>query len=168
MRVLARSTFAAIALASVVALGGCSAIQGLIGGGETVARDSDTQEVTEGGTADVFTLKVGDCLQEATSEEVSQVEAVPCSDPHDDEIYYEFTMADGEFPGEEAIYTAADEQCLPQFDTFVGLAYDQSVLDWYPYVPTEGSWTEGGDRVVQCVIYEPNVRTTGSLAGVAR
>ncbi|MFG6446520.1 septum formation family protein [Microbacterium sp. P07] len=168
MRVLARSTFAAIALASVVALGGCSAIQGLIGGGDPVARDAETQEVTEAGTADVFSLQVGDCMDEPDAEEVTEVPAVPCSEPHDDEIYYEFTMPDGEFPGEEAITAAADAECAPQFDTFVGLAYAESVLDWYPYTPTEGSWTEGGDRVVQCVIYEPNVRTVGSLEGVAR
>lgn len=164
---LARSSFAVVALASVIALGGCSAIQGLFAG-ESVARDSETQEITEAGTADVFQLNVGDCMNSVDAEEVSEVPAVPCGDPHDDEIYYEFTLPDGEFPGNDAIYEAADAECLPQFETFVGLAYEESVFDYYPYVPTEGSWNGANDRVVQCVIYEDGVRTVGSLAGVAR
>lgn len=170
MRMRVRSTFAAVALLSVVALGGCSAIQGLVGGGETVARDSDTQEVTEAGTADVFSLRVGDCFDDADtdSEEISSVAAVPCAEPHDNEIYYEFTMPEGEYPGDEAINAAADEQCALQFDTFVGLAYAESVLDFFTVTPTEGSWTGADDRVVQCAIYEPSVRVEGSLAGVAR
>jgi hypothetical protein len=167
MRMLARSSFAVIALASVLTLGGCSAISGLFGG-ETVARDSETQEITEAGTADVFQLKVGDCLNDVDAEEVTEVPAVPCDQPHDNEIYYEFSMPDGEFPGNDGTMAAAEEECGPQFDTFVGLAYEESVLDWFPYTPTELSWTEAGDRVVQCVIFEPDVRTSGSLAGVAR
>jgi hypothetical protein len=167
MRMLARSSFAVVAVASVLALGGCSAIQGIFGG-ETVARDSETQEITEAGTADVFALNVGDCINDVDAEEVTEVPAVPCDEPHDNEIYYEFSMPDGEFPGDEATMAAAEEQCAPEFDKFVGLAYEESVLDWFPYTPTEGSWTEGGDRLVQCVIYEPQVRTSGSLAGVAR
>ncbi|MFG6503080.1 septum formation family protein [Microbacterium sp. P05] len=171
MRTLTRSSIAAAALLSVIALGGCSAIQGLIGGGgETVARDADTQEVTEGGTADVFTLRVGDCFDDtsADAKEISEVPAVPCDQPHDNEIYHEFTMPDGDFPGQEALDAAADEECAAEFDTFVGIAYADSVLDWAPFQPTEGSWTQLDDRVVQCIIYEYGVRVEGSLAGVAR
>jgi hypothetical protein len=142
-------------------------LQGVFGG-ETVARDSDTQEVTEAGTADVFTLRVGDCFDTVDSEEVTEVPAVPCGEPHDDEIYYEFTMPDGDYPGQDAIDAEAEAECGPQFDTFVGLAYADSVLDWYPLTPTEAGWNELEDRVVQCVIYEPSVRVEGSLAGVAR
>lgn len=167
MRVLARSTFAVVCLVSVIALGGCSAIQSLLGG-ETVARDADTQEVIEAGQADVFSLKVGDCFDDVNADEVTEVPAVPCGDPHDNEIYFEFTMPDGDYPGEDAVNAAADEQCAPQFDAFVGIAYADSVLDWFPFTPTEGSWTSGGDRVVQCVVWEPNTRVSGSLAGAAR
>lgn len=167
MRVLARSTFAAIAVASIAALGGCSALQGLIGAAEPVARDAETQEVVEGGQADVFTLKVGDCFDDVTEDEVYEVPAVPCGDPHDNEIYYEFTMPDGEYPGDDVITAAADAECRPQFEAFVGMAYAESVLDWFPFTPTEGSWSNG-DRVVQCAVYEPGARVSGSLAGVAR
>jgi hypothetical protein len=169
MRVLARSTFAAVALLSVITLGGCSAIQGLLGG-ETVARDADTQEVTEAGTADVFSLKVGDCFDDETgaTEEVSSVPAVPCAEAHDNEIYYEFSLPDGEFPGADAIDAAVTEECIPQFDTFVGLAYEESELEFFPFTPTEEGWNAASDRVVQCVIYEAGVRVEGSLAGVAR
>lgn len=169
MRAMTRTSFVSIALLAAVSLSGCSLLQGS-GGGETVARDAETQEITEAGTADVFKLKVGDCFDDGdlTGQEVSDVAAVPCAQPHDNEVYYEFTMSGEEWPGEEAIGAAVDEQCAPQFDTFVGLSFEESVLKWFPLTPTEGSWTQLNDRVVQCVVYENGVRVEGTLAGAAR
>lgn len=152
-------------------LGGCSAIQGLIGGGQNVTRDAESQEVTEAGTADVFTMQVGDCFDDDPSagEEVGDVPAVPCAEPHDNEVYYEFSMTGDEWPGDDAITAEAEAQCTPAFEEFVGIAYADSVLDWFPFTPTEGSWTELGDRVVQCAVYDASyAKVEGSLAGVAR
>jgi hypothetical protein len=148
-------------------LGGCSAIEGLFGG-PNVSRDAESQEVVEAGTADVFTMRVGDCFDDVAADEVSDVPAVPCGEPHDNEVYYEFSMTGDEWPGQEAIDAEAQAQCGPQFDTFVGLSYEESVLNWFPFTPTQGSWDEMGDRVVQCVVYEPDTKVQGSLAGVAR
>jgi hypothetical protein len=153
-----------------LALGGCSTIQSLIGGGQNVTRDAESQEVTEAGTADVFTLQVGDCFDdEGGAEEVMDVPAVPCAEPHDNEVYYEFSLAGDEFPGEDAIRAEAEAECTPAFEEFVGMAYADSALDWFPFYPTEGSWNEMGDRVVQCAIYDGSLaKVQGSLAGVAR
>jgi hypothetical protein len=61
---------------------------------------------------------------------------------------------------------AADTGCLPEFDRFVGLAYDASTLDYYAYRPSEESWA-GGDRVISCVIWDPAGQVAGSLQGAA-
>lgn len=75
---IARTTrLVAVPIAALLALtlGGCSAITDLLGG-QNVTRDSDTQEVTEAGDADVFSLQRGDCFNDESASEVSEVPAV--------------------------------------------------------------------------------------------
>ena len=163
-----------IAIAMIIGLSGCSAIQSLLPDSET--RDEETGEITEGGTTDVFTLSVGDCLNDESlasvegdeSTEVTEVPTVPCDEPHDFEVYQNFTVPEAaEYPGEEAVTASADAQCLPEFETFVGVAYEDSVLTASYYYPTEASWADG-DRTINCLIIDEAGKTTGSLAGAAR
>lgn len=169
MRMRTRTAVVGAIVVVGLALGGCSALDGIFGGGQSVTRDAQSQEVTEGGTADVFTLQVGDCFDDqGSSEEVSDVPAVPCAEPHDNEVYHEFTLTGDEFPGEEALLAEADAECTPAFEAFAGIAYADSTLDWFPLYPTEGSWNELDDRVVQCAIYDASLaKVEGSLAGAA-
>ena len=42
------------------------------------------------------------------------------------------------------------------------------MLGYYPFTPTAESWATG-DRLVSCVVYDPDVETTvGTLQGAAR
>lgn len=160
----------AVAAAGVLAasLSGCSVLEGVLGSGEKPVRDAETQEITEAGQADVFSIKVGDCLNEASGDTVSDVPVVPCAEPHDEEAYFEGTLEGEEFPGDEQVQIKADEICYGAFEPFAGISYEESELDYYPYTPTEIGWNEAGDRVVSCIIYDPAAQTTGSLAGAAR
>ncbi|XBH20833.1 septum formation family protein [Jonesiaceae bacterium BS-20] len=132
-------------------------------------RDADTNEITEAqDRADVFEMRVGDCLKtSALGDEVASVPVVPCSEEHEDEIYFSFEIPDGDFPGDAEIDAAAETTCTREFSNFVGTAYEASTLDWSPFTPSAGSWSEG-DREVLCVAFDPDGLTTGSLAGAAR
>lgn len=164
----ARIALIAAAASIGLALSGCSAIEGLLPK-EQAQRDDETQEIVEGGQADVFTIAVGDCLNEVTDAEVSEVPTVPCSEPHDEEVYFDFQLEGDEWPGDEAILTESQTRCAAEFETFVGFPYADSTLDFYPYTPTEAGWNEINDRTVSCVIYEVSgEQITGSLAGAAR
>lgn len=161
----------ALALAS--SLGGCAVIDQVFGGGPD--RDEETGQVTEGGDVDVFQLEVGDCLNLDDSGELSSAAVVPCTEPHTEEIFHEFSLPDGEWPGKEAIDTAADEGCYEAFAGFLGKAYEDSVLEYVFLAPLEGGWNDPNvkDRLVQCVIYEPGdggaaKPVEGSLKGAAR
>ncbi|MCI0425566.1 MAG: septum formation family protein, partial [Actinobacteria bacterium] len=74
----------------------------------------------------VFTLEPGTCFDdvdaffEEDSEGVSDVPTVDCEDPHDNEVYATFDVADGEFPGVDALVAEADERCLDVFEDYVG------------------------------------------------
>ncbi|MFT4259049.1 septum formation family protein [Microbacterium sp.] len=152
------------AVALSIALTGCSTISSLLGGGGDATRDEETGEVTEGANIDIFSLKVGDCKMESSSGLVSDTDVVPCSEPHDEEVYYEIKMEDGEF-SEDAIDAASEECGGEPFTTFIGIDYNSSSLEVYPLVPTQETWDELNDRIIQCIVYNPAGPTTGSLQG---
>jgi hypothetical protein len=132
-------------------------------------RDGEPGQSAESGDVDVFDLDVGDCLADFKDATVwSSIEASPCSEPHSDEIYAKGEIPDSdEYPGKQAIETAAQDICLSHYEAFVGLAYDDSVLDIGYLTPTEDSWTEG-DRTVLCTVFDPLDEVTGSLRGAKR
>lgn len=134
-------------------------------------RDDSGAIVETAEAADIFSIGVGDCTNDpddAATEEVQSVEAVPCDGPHDNEAYYAEDLPDGEFPGDDAVSTAADEICLTQFEPFVGLSYEESRLAFFPFRPTQESWEQADDREVLCMVYdaagEPLVGTAAGLA----
>jgi len=175
-----RKTFTRAALATGAALFatatlvGCTAVGDLLEG-DGAQRDEETNEVTEEGTDSVFDISLGDCLLEPDGEQISDVTVVPCSEAHDYELYYEFDLAEGEFPGDEAVSEQAAAECEAQFQTFAGIAFQDSASLWYNFFsPTQGSWSDG-DRLIQCLIYEASddqgqeiIQVTGSLEGAAR
>jgi hypothetical protein len=116
----------------------------------------------------MFDLGVGDCLTEVQAgEEIVNVQTVPCSEPHSAEIYAVVTLPEGDFPGDEAIDTQAEDVCVGEFEGFVGLPYAESVLEFNYAVPVEESWA-AGERGVACVVYDPDGDTTGTLADANR
>ena len=117
----------------------------------------------------VFDLEVGDCLTEvqAIEEEILSVETVPCSEPHSEEIYAVVTLPEGDFPGDEAIVTQAEDVCVGEFEGFVGLSYAESVLEFNYAWPLEEGW-DAGERGVVCSVSDPDGDTTGTLADANR
>jgi hypothetical protein len=156
-------TFAGIGAASV-ALAGCS----LLGGAGNTGAEPDA----DGEEAGVFTIQVGDCLNGHVEGEVSTVERIDCAEPHDSEAYASVLLDDGEYPGDDAVVEQADEACFDEFETFVGLSYDDSVLTFSYYYPTPESW-DSGDREVVCLILDVNddgntVKSEGTLKNANR
>lgn len=131
---------------------GCSAF----GSGPT--RD-DSGQVVEAGELEPFDLRIGDCFNNAGTEGaggeeegVDTVMVVPCSELHDYEVYHTFDLADGEYPGVDAIEGAWTGGCLAEFELFVGTSFDQSIFEISAIYPTEATWNEVGDREVICSV----------------
>lgn len=147
--------------AAVVALSGCS----LLGNVTNNPIDLDPSDGTD---TDVFTIKVGDCLNDGgSSGEVSSVPTIDCAEPHDSEAYASIMIPDGDYPGEDAVLTQADTECAAEFASYVGIAYEESTLGFAYYYPTAQSW-ESGDREILCLVYDPAGQVTGSLEGAAK
>ena len=154
-RLIATSSATAFALA----LSAC-------GGGTSTADETtrnDNGDVVEGGDLGVFTMSLGDCVQDSLSSEVQSLEAVPCAEEHDLEVFALFDMPDGDFPGDAAVDAAAEAGCLERFEGYVGIAYEQSVYAYTYLTPLETGWNEIDDREIVCLLGridgEPNIGT---------
>lgn len=142
----------------------------LLGCTDEPKRDEETGELAEPVEVDVSILAVGDCVADAPpedGEEISSIEAMPCSEPHGDEVFATTTVPDGDYPGQNAVYTQAREECTAMFEDFVGLPYEESVLDISFFGPTEESWA-AGSREILCTVYDPAGETTGTLRNTNR
>lgn len=145
----------------VAGLGACSGDDD-----DADAQRDESGEVTEGGDADVFEVGVGDCMGgDAPQGNVTSVQATPCEQPHESEIYFSHTIPGDTFPTD--MTTIAEEQCMPAFQEFIGMPYEQSVIEVTTLEPTAESWS-GGDRELLCVAVDPAGNVTGSLQGANR
>ena len=153
--------FTALITVLVLALAACSS--------DEPSRDA-SGSIDETGDASVFSLQVGDCFNDeaAVGDVITDVPVVPCEDPHDNEIFFEFEMTDAVFPGNDAAIESSALRCLEQFQPFVGTDYLESELEIFPITPTAQSWGEG-DRVVYCVLYALDLsKLEGSMRGSNR
>ena len=128
--------------------------------------------IDRAGSLDAFSIRVGDCYNQGTStsedgsSEISTVDAVPCSEPHDNEVYAVFDVDVEEFPGREGMYELAVSECVARFDDFVGMAYQDSILDVNPLYPTLDGWNSIGDREVICSVFHmEDERLEGTAEG---
>jgi hypothetical protein len=163
---VARTFRAAAAVSAVtvaVLLGGCSGDDG------EPRRDASGNVTETAGAADVFDVRVGDCLGDfGDSEQVSDVAVVPCEDEHAQEVYATAQVPDGgDLPSDDDLQAQAQETCTTQFQAYVGLAYEESALDFTWLQPTAESWDQG-DRELVCLVYDPAGPVTGSLQGANR
>jgi len=134
-------------------------------------RDSSGAIVGEG-SLDAFQMRVGDCFDDGSAfaeenAEIGNVPGVPCSKPHDNEVYAVFDISAPSFPGEQ-IGDMAHEGCLERFESFVGRDYDSSSLDIATLYPSRESWSAQNDREVVCAVYDIDLaKLTGSVKGLA-
>ena len=150
---------------AALALSGCSLLGNL---SNAAPRDASGTPTAGNSDADVFSIKVGDCLDDASSTgTVTTAPITPCTKPHDSEAYKSVQMTDGSFPGDDAVTTQANEACADAFPAFIGIPYDDSDLSISYYFPTKDSWSNG-DREIMCTVYDDGVKTTGTLKNAKR
>ena len=152
--------FALIAVSlSVWAVAGCAA--------PTPSAGSEGVPDTE---VSVLSLQVGSCLNDIDqpiAQEMTEIPALDCEEPHQSEVYAEVFIDDASFPGSDAVTAFAIERCEAEFEQFVGLPYAESTLSFHYYYPTQNSWAIG-DRSVFCVVYDPAGNSEGTLANTRR
>lgn len=130
---------------------------------------NDAGEIQEEGELSVFSFRIGDCFNDPSDDvdEVSDVSAVPCTGPHDNEVFHLYDLPDGSFPSSSTVEATIEVECLPAFEDYVGISYQISELFLYPITPTEASWDQS-DREVVCALYAEEQQLDGSMKGSNR
>ena len=129
----------------------------------------ETGAIVGAGSVDAFQMRVGDCFDDGSTfddSEVDSVPGVPCSKPHDNEVYAVYDVASATFPG-EGMAEMAHDGCLQRFEAFVGKDYDSSSLDIATLYPSPESWQQQNDREVVCAVYDvDSKKLTGTVKGL--
>lgn len=138
-----------------------------VGGWYFSAGRGSSGEIERAGDMSASDLRVGDCfdLKDPDAEELSDVNARPCTSEHEYEIFFIATLPAGAYPPDSVFDAYLETHCQPNFATYIGKAYADSALAMSWLAPTEDGWDEG-DRTLQCVVWSPNQsRLTSSLKG---
>jgi len=134
----------AIVLAAALAAVGCSSDQ--------TTRD-ETGAIVEEGDLGVFAVQEGDCINiPSATNEISTFTGVACTEPHDGQVFAAFDYEADAFPGSATLQAAADEGCVERFETFIGVAYVESIYYMQTFIPTEDGWDTIDDREILCVV----------------
>lgn len=112
-------------------------------------------------------LQAGDCFDEPTNSDM--VFAVPrreCSDPHFAEFIGSVELADGDYPGEEALFSEALDLCITVYEEYTGDLFWDSPHDVVAMIPNEIGWGLG-DRGASCaaIMYDVSERLEAPLTG---
>lgn len=137
----------------------------------TSADRDESGAIVKEGSVGAFQIQVGDCFDDTSSSynqltgEVSDLPGVPCSDPHDNEVFAVFDLKAASFPEEDALSEMVFESCINRFPSFVGKDYESSSLDITTLYPSRESWERKNDREVVCAVYDMEAN---KLKGSAR
>jgi len=109
----------------------------------------------------IYELQVGDCFDDRGT---PLIPIVPCATQHDKEIFAVIDYPEGTYP-ENADTTSL---CIAEFEPYVGIAFEQSVLALAKIVPSEEAWGQG-ERTIYCALaMMDGTPMTESAAGTAR
>ena len=129
----------------------------------------ESGEINETEDVDPNTLQAGDCFNDpetGSTTAVTSLEAVPCEEPHDNEVFHVFDLDDGDFPGADEVKQLGLEGCEPELEGYVGATAEDAGLAVVPVTPTDQSWNDTDDRTVLCALYNADgSEITGSLEG---
>jgi hypothetical protein len=158
----------AIVVVAFIAIGGVITLVSSAG-------RSDTGEINKAGEIEPADLRVGDCFDlpndpVASGDIVEKAVAKPCGQPHQYEVFTTGTIdsASGTYPTDDELRAWTKANCVSAFAAYVGMSYDDSVLEMITFYPNEAGWRKS-DRQMQCSLEDPgNTALTASQKGAKR
>ncbi|MHB1139206.1 MAG: septum formation family protein [Microthrixaceae bacterium] len=117
-------------------------------------------------------VDVEDCLTPATDDlMVAEVELVACDEPHQAEVFAQFTLdrdalpgSGTEYPGANELTWYADDACRERFGDYTGQSYWTSAFDLRSVSPSFSTWDQG-DRSITCLIVNGDGTALTASAG---
>jgi hypothetical protein len=112
-------------------------------------RRDDSGAITRAGSLSVYQLRSGDCIKKFGEGTSFTVDAVPCGEPHDTQVYALFDLPDKPFPGQAAVTADAERGCTERLPEAMNARVSSGEISIGYYQPQEGTWSR--DREVACV-----------------
>jgi hypothetical protein len=106
----------------------------------------------------VFKLHAGDCVNTPAGQLVS---VLPCSAPHQAEVFATFSLPASAWPGTAAVRAAASSGCSARLNGYLNPQLSVSLAQSY-VVPDQVAWT-GGTRTVICEVQATSGQLTESV-----
>ena len=132
------------------------------------AQRDDTGAVVTGGDVGVASLALGDCLRDLPGtgggEKVTDLSAVPCTQPHRGEVFALITMTAAKWPGTEVVNAQGQAQCPGRMATYAPAHAADANLEVLFLTPLEESWDVPKGRDIVCIA-TTTAPTTRSLKG---
>ncbi len=109
-------------------------------------------------------LQPGDCVNNLRdSTEVQSLPGVPCTQPHEGEVFAVFDLPAGDYPGEAAIGEQITNECVARLSSYSSSASQNSGdLRLVTIYPLEQDWNRG-NRGVVCIAAAASGTSTGSI-----
>ena len=107
-----------------------------------------------GATSTIGALDVGACYRlpsdDASSDSVSDVEVLPCTEPHDGQVYAHVPLTFDDYPSDAALTAAAESGCGDDSSLDSSVASSDTMSpSWY--APLEADWADS-PHAATCVI----------------
>jgi len=122
---------------------------------------------TSGGSkTGVFALRTGQCFQNPAASlailGITSVAAVPCTTPHDAQVFAEFPATGNKYPGRNDLKSQAGQGCRARISASVTSSKITSSMTLRFLYPLTDSWSEG-HRTITCLIVDAKPDLTSSL-----
>jgi Septum formation len=109
--------------------------------------------------AAIFNLQAGQCFD---GQNTLGVTVVPCSSPHEAEVFATFPLPESTWPGENTVKTAAQAGCQQRVAGYMNPQLAASALSQEYIYPNQKTWA-AGVRTVVCDVRSGDGLITGSV-----
>jgi hypothetical protein len=132
----------------------------------TAAQRSATGQITKDGHLGVLSLRAGDCFQNPSGSQpasaITQVTAVPCTNPHDAQVIALLPVPGSAYPGRDAFRAQAQPGCSASLKAVADNSKLTATMNLLWLYPLPQAWAEG-QRTISCLVVDSSKDLTSSL-----
>ena len=119
----------------------------------------------------VNALQVGDCFDEpGASDDIEDVQHVPCTLPHDGEVVAALTHpapAGEAYPVVSGFDDYISTNCVPLWEAYTGRTWDtETELGLFYFHPTLSTWADGGRSITCYAEHNDALKLTASVKNI--
>jgi hypothetical protein len=148
--------------AGLIVLLACAVVGAAVGIVALLTHGFRRQATVEYRQAAIFSMRVGDCINQMPNGNV--VHVVSCAQSHDAEIFGTFRLPGAAWPGKAAVQQDVASGCTSRLGGYLNPQLAATNLTQSYVYPDRAAWT-AGERTVVCEIRATSGMLTGSVRG---